>query len=401
MMRASLFALMVVPALALLHSRVGAQSVELDDRLVALTYHKVTRQPFDAAAIADRSDAVRRATSFDRPDVSRTEAARLTVALAAADPAHEFVVRVSDNISEYDHQRGEFVVTLFSPGYFVAARAFGDEYRIVFDNAAAARAIAMPKAQAREFDARLARSGRAVTDEIRFRVVGDGDPSGGVTGQRVVRATIASVRILDRSGAVLHEPTLSAVAAEVPARSRAPFDAARLDVAGLRVGVTARDFETTANRLFGTVSRVSRSRNWFRGYAAALEVNALQCFSLPGRRNSGDVGNVCVTAFLDADDVVRSVRIERVFRFLDGETFRATMVRRYGAVAAAQQAGGYTLGWGPTVDAAAAYGAAGPHTALIAQYTTEDDSMRRALNAAPHIRVTLQLVDAVWAATAK
>ena len=381
--------------------RLHAQDSGLDDRLVALTYYKVSKQPFDLTNVASRSEAVQRATNFDRPDVTKAEVATLSAALSAADPAHEFVVRVADNIAEYDHQRGAFTVMLFSPGYFVQSRAFGDEYRIVFDNAAAARTIPMAKAPARDFDARLNRGRRAVVDEIHFRVVGDGDPAGGVTGQRVVRATITSVRILDRSGAVLFTPTLAVIAQATPEAAPAPFDAQQLDVAGLRVGVTAKDFEATADRLFGRVSRVSRSRNWFRGYAAALEVNSLQCFSLPGRRNSGNVGNVCVTAFLDADDVVRSIRIERVFAYLDGETFRATMVRRYGAVSAAQQGGGYALGWGPIVDPALAYSSAGPRTALSAHYAADDDFMRSGLNAAPHIRVVLHLVDAAWASSAK
>ena len=391
--------------LALSGATASAQDGDLDDRLVALTYHKIANKPLDLTAAAEQSDAVRRASNFDRPDVTRAESERLGRELAAADAGHEFTVKVNDNISEYDHERGEFTVNLFKPGMYLQSDAFRQQYMIVFDNAESARAIAMPKEQARDFDARLNQSGRGVVDEIRFRVVGDGDPSGAVTGQNVVRATLVAVRVLDRTGAVLFTPTLSAAgvaSASSAGGAAAPaFDAAHADVAGLRVGVKAKDFETTVGRLFGKVSRVGRNESWYPGYAAALEVNSMACMTIPGRRNSGLPGNVCVTAFLDADDIVRGVRIERMFSFVDAETFRSTLVRRYGPVTAANQAGGYALGWGPTVDPKLAYSSSGPLTALVASYAEDEDMMSRSLNAAPRIRVTLQLVDAGWAASKK
>jgi hypothetical protein len=390
--RALWLAALLVPAGA------RAQSGELDDRLVALTYHKVSGHALDLAAVAARTDAARAATSFDRPDVIQAEAARLAGELAAVNPRHEFVVRVRDNVSEYDHELGVFTVSLFTPGFYVTANALGEEYRIVFDNAAAASKIRMPKEEARTFDARLRQHGRAVLDEIRFRVVGDGDPSGAVTGARVARATIVSARVLDPQGEPLFTPKLSPAAADTAATRTPAFDVARTDVAGLRVGGKAKDLETTLERLFGRVSRVPRGDGWHPRYVAALEVNPLGCITLPGRRHAGEPGNVCVTAFLDAEDVVRTVRIERVFPYIDQESFRATLVRRYGAVTAAADRGGYALGWGPELDAALAYDRAGPRSALTAHYAEEEDMMSRSLNAAPNVRVTLQLVDAVWAA---
>jgi hypothetical protein len=396
---------LVAALLSLVTTRAPAQAGDLDDRLLALTYHKVTSKPLDLNAAAEQSDAVRRASNFDRPDVTRAESERIGRDLAAADARHEFTVRVNDNVSEYDHARGEFSVSLFKPGMYLQSDAFRQQYLIVFDNAESARAIAMPKEQARTFDARLNGTGRNVIDEIRFRVVGDGDPSGAVTGQNVVRATLVSVRVLDRDGSVLFTPAIGAAAvASAPAQGAASapaFDAAHADVAGLRVGVKAHDFETTVGRLFGKVSRIKRSDGWYPGYAAALEVNSMGCMSIPGRRRGGEPGNVCVTAYLDGDDVVRGVRIERVFSFVDAESFRSTLVRRYGPVASASQAGGYQLGWGPAIDSHLAYGSSGPHTALSAIYAEDEDMMSRSLNAAPRIRVTLQLVDAGWAASRK
>ncbi|MEO8563338.1 MAG: DUF4852 domain-containing protein [bacterium] len=381
-----------------------AQDGDLDDRLVALTYHKVTGKPLDLNAAAEQSDVVRRASTFDRPDVLTAESARLGQELAAVDPRREFVVKVTDNISEYDHAKGEFSVMLFKPGVYVTANAFGKAYQIVFDNAESARAIAMAKEEARTFDARLNQSSRAVVDEIHFRVVGNGDPAGAVTGPLVVRATITSARVLDRGGAVLHTPTLSAsTTASAPGSAPAApaFDVAKADVAGLRVGVKSKDLEATLSRLFGKVARVQRSNGWYAGYTAALEVNSMGCMTIPGRNRGGQPGNVCITAYLDGDDVVRSVRVERVFPFLDGETFRSTLVRRYGVVSAANEGGGYTMGWGPEVDQGLVYDRSGPHTALTASYATEEDMMSSALNSAPRIRITLQLVDAGWAAAKK
>src|SRR5690606_5433923 len=126
---------------------------------------------------------------------------------------------------------------------------------------------------------------------------------------------------------------------------------------------------------------------------------SMGCFHLPGaRRKSPEPGDVCVTAHLDADDVVRAIRIERVFPPMQGELFRETLVRRYGPVAAAAQGSGYTLAWGPEVDAALAYDRSAPRHALTAHYLTNDDFMSRGLNRLSQIRVVLHLVDAAWAA---
>ena len=377
-----------------------AQDGGLDDRQVALTYHRVTGKPLDLLAAAERTDAARSASNFDRPDVVKREAEQIGRELSATDGRREFVVRVGDAVSEYDHARGEFSVPLFKPGFYVQSDAFGQQYRIVFDNAASASAIAMPKEQARAFDARLNQQGRSVLDEIHFRVVGAGDPNGAVTGANVIRATILSARILDRAGALLFTPSIAS-APSTPAASAPSFDLASADVAGLRVGGKAKDLETTIGRLFGRVARIPRSNGWYDGYAAALEVNSMGCMTIAGRRKGGEPGNVCIIAYLDGDDVVRAVRIERVFPFVDQETFRSTLVRRYGAVADANGSLGYSLGWGPAVDESLAYDRGGPHTALTAHYATEEDMLSSSLNAAPRIRVTLQLVDAGWAAKRK
>ncbi|MGZ8413386.1 MAG: DUF4852 domain-containing protein [Gemmatirosa sp.] len=375
---------------------------EGDDPLVAATFHKITGETLDYARAAEQAMAVQRATPFDRPDVLKAEIARLQRLVADAVPGREFTLRVNDQISQYDHTRGEFSIGLFQPGYYVSVRAFGQEYRVVFANGEAARAIPMTKESARAFDQQLTAIGRGVVNEIRYRIVGVGDPAGGVTGERVVRAELLSSRLLDQQGAVVFTPTVAplrvAGAPGAGGKDAPPaLDVATTDVAGFRVGVKAKQLEATLTRLFGPVERRATDRDAFAGLTTVLAVNEMGCTSLPGRSGGGEPGAVCVRAFADDDDVVRAIRVERVFPWMEAEVFRRTMVGRYGPVAAAQEAGGFTLGWGPEVAAALRYGA-GPTNALTAHYEQVSDFMRRSGNALPHIRVVLQLVDARWAA---
>jgi hypothetical protein len=378
-------------------SQLTAQDAGFDETQVVFTYHRVSGEPLDVRSVAERSEAARRASNFDRPDVVSAEAARLTAELERIDVQHEFVLSVNDRISEYDHDRGEFTINLFSPGTFVPLDAFGQQYRLVFANAAVAASIPMPREQARAFDARLNGMGRSVVDQLRFRVVGRGDPSGAVTGDRVIRAELLSARVLDRNGSVLFTPELRATtAAPVVA---APFDLANADVAGLRVRVKAKELQGALSRFYGEAERASPGTNAFPGFSAALTVNSMGCFTLPGRRKNPEAGAVCVTAFLDRDDVVRAVRIERLFPWFDSEIFRKDLVRRYGPVADARSGSGFALGWGPEIDQRLLYDRSGPPRALVAYYTSDSDFMSRGGNALPRIRVVLQLVDADWAAS--
>jgi hypothetical protein len=381
------------------------QGDALDERLVALTYHKVSGDPLDVRAAAERGEAVRRVSTFDRPDAVRAEMARLQADLAAASPAREFVMRVTDQISEYDHDRGEFSIVLFRPGYFVPVDAFDQRYQLVFSNAERARAIAMDKTRARDFDARLNQAGRSVVNEIRFRVTGAGDPAGAVTGARVIRAELVGVRLLDRDDRVVFVPDVrpasiaGAAAGANGAASAAPaaFDLARADVAGFRVGVKARDLEATLTRLFGPVTRAKASGSGYPGFTETIESNPMGCMTIPGRRDNARPGDVCVTAFLDDGEIVRAIRVERVFPFIEAEVFRRTLVQKYGPVDGAQSGGNFSLGWGPVVVPALLYDRSGPSTALTAHYVTDEDFMASGLNSLPRIRVVLHVVDARWA----
>jgi uncharacterized protein DUF4852 len=392
-MSRSLMAVVVALGMIAPAGVVMGQGGDLDSSLVALTYHKASGDPLDFRQAVQLDPLVLRSSNFDRDDVTRQAMAKLQSMLASADTSHEFVVRVNDRISEYDHARGEFSIGVFQAGTSVPMRAFGQNYNIVFGNADAMRAIAMQKDQARVFDTSLNGFGRGVTDEIHFRVVGGGDPAGAVTGPRVIRAIVIAARIMDPSGRVVAAPS----AGSTPATQVAAFNIATADVAGLRVGTSADDVTATLKRLFGAVVREPAGKGAHPGLASTLTVNDAGCYSMPGRSKAPQPGAVCVTAQVDDHNVVRSIRVERVFPWMDEEVFRKALVRKYGPVAGAEEAGDYILGWGPQVAPDLLYDRSGPPYALTAQYVSDDDYMTRGMNALPKIRVVLSLVDAVWA----
>lgn len=378
-------------------SAARAQNEGFDSTAVAAAYHKLSGDSLDYEAAAQQSPPVQRATNFDRPDAAKAEEARIRAVVANANPGREFVISVNDIISEYDHDHGEFSIGLFQPGYFVPLEAFGQRYQLVFANADRVRAIPMDKASARDFDAKVNSFGRGVLNEIHFKVTGKGDPAGAVTGQRVIRAEVTSAQLLDRQGHVVFTPSVTA-SPTLKNVAATEFDATKTDIAGFRVGVSAADFASTLERLFGPVTKKPPERNAFPGIAGIVSMNGDGCFSYPGRRNNPKPGAVCVTGYVDNSGTVRSIRIERVFAPVDEENFRKALTQKYGPVADARNGSTFALGWGPTIDSALVYDRSGPRTALTAHYSVDSDFMREGLNEADDIRLVLTLVDAAWAA---
>jgi hypothetical protein len=372
----------------------SAQSDGLDPEAVAMTFHKVSGTPLDTRAMAAQSQAAIRASGFDRPDVIAAEQKRLDAQLASMNPAQEFTITIDDSISQYDHNTGQFSIELFTPGTFIPLRAFGREYRVVFANAASARAIPMPKDQAREFDARLNSIGRQVNTEVRFTVTGKGDPVGGVLGDLVVRAEIVAVRVLDRSGQVVFTPTVMATAV-MPAF--AGFDSAKADVAGLRIGVSKADMEATLTRLFGKVTPGYMSGDGgFKGFTSVIEVNSMGCRSGFTAKKRPQPGAVCVTAYLDSGNVVRMVRVERLFPpGFDSRVFEQALVKKYGPANGSQRSG---ISWGPGVPGAVLNNPSITVDALVASAAADRDISDLSGNRLQNVIVSLQLIDAAWAA---
>jgi hypothetical protein len=367
-----------------------AQQDDPDAVRIALTWHRLTDQPLDVQRVAERSDAVRRASNFDRPDALAAEVSRVEAMLAAANANELFQMQISDRISEYDHDLGEFSITLFQPGYFIPITAFGEQYQVVFANAEAARPIPMAKEEARAFDQRLNAIYRNVITEVQFRIIGGGDPTGGVTGARVIRAELVSAKVTDRDGRLIATPNVT------PAAAAAPFDPRGLDVAGFRVGVSVADLSATLERLYGPVERGGPGENPPPGMTGVVRVNSMGCMSLPGRPEAKP-GAVCLTAWHDDKQIVRAIRIERLFPSMDGETVRKSLVARYGPVTKASGNNGFTLGWGP--DVVVGRTANGPiqQATLLASFGAHESFMSRGTNRIPETRVVLHLVDVEWA----
>lgn len=376
----------------------AVQAQELDETLVVLTWYRLTGRTPDFDRAAGFAEPVRRASQFDRPETLRAEVTRLQSALQAADPGREFSVRVNDHVSQYDHDRGEFTIQLFTEGTYLPLRVFNEEYQLVFANAAGGRAIAMPRDTARAFDLRLNRTGRRVTSEVRFRVIGAGDPTGAVSGDRVIRAEILAARLLDDAGAVVHVPNFQP-AATVAEAAPASFDPLGVDVAGFRIGVRGKDLEATLTRLYGKADRTARTTSTPKGVAATIEVNSMGCMKLVGRRNNPTPGAVCVVAYVDEDDVVRMVRVQRLFPWLDLNRFRQALVGKYGPVDASRGGYGMMLGWGAEVDGRWLGGQArsGIHAlrAVAADETSLDERMGNRIG---DLLLTLELTDVDWVA---
>jgi hypothetical protein len=357
-----------------------------------MTFHKVSGTPLDTQAMAAQSQAAMRASGFDRPDVIAAEQKRLDAQLASMNPAQEFTITIDDRISQYDHNTGQFSIELFTPGTFIPLRAFNREYRVVFANAGSARAVPMPKDQAREFDARLNSFGRQVNTEVRFTVTGKGDPVGGVMGDLVIRGEIVSARVLDRSGQVLLTPTVVATTA-MPAF--AGFDSSKADVAGLRIGVSRKDMEATLTRLFGKVTPGYMSgEGSFKGFASVIETNSGGCRSGFNAKKKPQPGAVCVTAYLDSSDVVRMVRVERLFPpGFDGNVFEKALVQKYGPASGSRRGSS----WGPGVPGAVLNNPTISVDALVASAAADRDISDLGGNRLQNVIVSLQLIDANWA----
>ena len=369
----------------------SAQSDGFDDETAALTYHKVTGDRLDTQAVASRTPAALRATSFDRPDVVAAEQKRLDAQLASMDASREFTLTIDDRITDYDHANSQFAIELFTPGSYIPFRAFGQEYRLVFANAASARAIPMPREQAREFDAQLNSFGRQIKNEVHFKIIGKGDPTGAVNGGFVIRAEITSARALDRSGQVLFTPKVVAAGA---GPKFAGFDASKTDVAGLRVGGSKKDMEATLTRLFGKVTPGHMSASP-KGFAGAIEVNSLGCRSgMTNRKTRPQPGAVCVTAYYDAGETIRMVRVERMFPpNFDVTVFQKALVQKYGPPSGGR--GG--LSWGPGVPGTVFNNADSVVDALTGTVAYDEDISSIGGNRLENAIASLQLLDAAWA----
>lgn len=319
---------------------------DLDPEQLALTYHKLAGKAFDFDRHAAASRVVGQASGFDRPDVLKQEIARQRAVFDTASDQIVFETDIQNSISDYDHDRGEFSVAIFEPGSYMPVYFNRQEYRVVFANAAQARAIRMPKEEAREFDRRIMRDGnRSVMTPVRFRIVGDGDPAGAVGGQYVVRAELISAQVLDGDGSVLATPDFTAT----PAAPPVSFDPLAVDAGGLRVGVTADQLEAAVTRLYRKPVRRPRGPRSDSDprFTGSIEIDLMECIYVPSSRDREPVpGDVCLRAFYDKDGIVRQVRIQGVLPRFDYEQARSAAIARFGPATAVSGGSTPQLSWG-------------------------------------------------------
>lgn len=383
--------------LLLVGTAARAADEELDPEVLALTWHKISGAPFDFDRAVNLSPKVAGPATFDTPDIKKQELARLQAIHDAGSKSIEFTTVVNGGFEQYDHDRGEFPIGLFQPGIYLSYKYHYADYRLVFANGDAARALSMPnKEEARAFDQNL-KARRPMNTVVRFRLIGTGDPQGAVGGDRVMRGELLSVKVVDRNEQVVYAPDIKPFSEEPPKK----FVASEVDIAGMRVGVDAGEFKSALERLYSAdVERVDAKGKGGMDtrYAGYLEIDLLTCMGGGYRRRAPAAGDVCVRAYFDDDEVIRTIIMLRVFPWMEIEPIRAAAIARYGTVA--QSAGAAYIGWGPTVDPKLLSYKFQDGYAITMNVNSPSDLMGGNYSR-PLVIVALQLIDPEWAANAK
>lgn len=391
------FARLLAASLLLIGPAAQAADEELDPEVLALTWHKISGAPFDFDRAVNASPKVAGPQTFDTADIKKAELARLHAIHDAGSTSIEFTTVVNDGIGQYDHDKGEFPIQLFQPGIFLQYPYHHADYRLVFANVDDVRAISMPKKEeARAFDQKL-RTLRPMNTVVRFRLIGSGDPQGAVGGDRVMRGEILSMKVVDRADQVVYAPDVKPYSVEPPKK----FVAAEVDIAGMRVGVGADEFKAALERLYSAdVERVDAKGKGGMDtrYAGYLEIDLLTCMGGGYRRRDPAAGDVCVRAYFDDDDVIRTIIMLRVFPWMEIEPIRAAAIARYGTVS--QSSGAAYIGWGPTVDPKLLSYKFQEGYAITMNINSPSDLMGGNYSR-PLVIVALQLIDPEWAANAK
>lgn len=384
----------------------AARDAGFDEQRIAFTWHALTGEPLDLRELAERSEIVRGSTGFDRPEAIANELARLQELYEAADAGTEFTVTTSEQIQEYDHQRGEFPVQGLQPGRYLSFRypermSPAREYRIVFADAGPARAVAMPDTgQARTFDTLLRAQRRQVQNRLRFRVVGKGDPEGVVTGPRVIRAQLLRSTVTGPDGGVIHDIDLAAVPAQAFTGPVATFDPATADAAGLRVGVRADDLARTLARLYAEPVRSDFKARDANGLAGRLSAETGRCHAIAGshdRRRYGP-GVACVQAWYDGDGIVRHLRVQRIFPYhRSPDDFRQALLRKYGPASQGGAAGrgGASYAWGEPVEFRRGPGESPLQRHALTAHWSQQGGWTAGGGTVP-VLMSLELLDAAW-----
>jgi hypothetical protein len=154
--------------------------------------------------------------------------------------------------------------------------------------------------------------------------------------------------------------------------------------------------EATLTRLFGKVTPgYMGGGGSFKGFASVIEVNSMGCRSGFSAKKKPQPGAVCVTAYLDSSDMVRMVRVERLFPpGFDSSVFERALVQKYGPANGSRRGSS----WGPGVPGAVLNNPNITVDALTASAAADRDISDLGGNRLQNVIVSLQLIDAAWAA---
>lgn len=228
----------------------------LDGAVLAFAYSRMNGITPDFRPYAERSTTTRAATAFDRDAVIARETARLQAAFQSFDPARVYDVRLNTELRQYDAARGGYPFALgedafipfqdqaTSKSYGLQFRNTGDVNFIPTGDPTAARAFA----QRTGLNTQGTIAGIVIL-QIAYRLV-EAPPALDNGGPLMVRADILAARVLNSTGAVIHDfgltPAASRPSTDNVAAGQGVLKAA--DVQGLRLGMQQADAEAVASR---------------------------------------------------------------------------------------------------------------------------------------------------------
>ncbi len=253
---------------------------------IVLTWARATGQTPDFDAWAKASNDYRRADNeFVRRRLYPTLVDQRKSVFTAY-PLEPWRVRIAAKLSEYDFTNQRFEIHNVAFDRTLSYRdglttdLFGDvasrdrSYELKLTNLGDLRYFSIPAQNAEDILTQMGR-GRSVTlDMLVYPTRAVRNAPWGTQETRLVEAVITDVRLLGQSsrygGEVsrLYETSIAKpparIASDVAVDSKPHVDPMQADVKGLRLGMSRRDFETAARRIFGRIEPYKGQANVLR-----------------------------------------------------------------------------------------------------------------------------------------
>ena len=258
---------------------------QLDPVTLVMAYHRLSGLTMDFRPLAERTNAYRNASTFDRGEVLTREIARLEGQFAALDLSRVYGMRIGTAIRGYDGNRGGYAIPFdadsFLPmndpsnyhAYALSFRNIDEVNFIPLSDTGAARNFA----QRHAINTSTGPDGNAANAifEIAIRLA-EAPPAVG-SGRTPVRADILAARILNQAGQPIWDfgqTTAGRGPAPVTGAPGAGPVLRAADIQGLRLGMPVAEATGIASRLYPTEqSRGVRGRRHFRGMTQPVVEN--------------------------------------------------------------------------------------------------------------------------------